>query len=395
MLRTRYAAELDYIHEYWDKVIYPSKAPFSGWRNLVMRPGYIHLPNPVVSPNHRYFAGTQFYWDSYFMLLGLYDDGRMNVAAGLLDNQLYLLKRYGMVLARNSLTALGRTQPPFLTSMIREREAHDPSVSVRWLDDAYQAAESEYHLVWRSEPRYHSASGLSCYRTRLLPGHFQKFESGWDLSSRFAAGHKVIPVDLNCLLYTYEEDLEAHARRRGELGRAAYWRKHKQVRKQAIDRYLWDAESGFYYDYLPSDGKKSDLITVAGLFPLWCGVASKAQAAACVRQLEKLEHDGGLACSEPPGQPGRQWDYPNGWANLQYIAIEGLLRYGYEAEARRIAGKWLALNSRLFRQDGTFWEKYDVVNGTKGFPGRYPTAEGFGWTNAVFSRLVSRLDGLG
>lgn len=394
MLQKRYARELAYIHDYWDKVIFSNGSGFTGWRNQIMHLGRIRLPNPVVSPNHRYFAGTQFYWDSYFMLIGLYDDGRTETAAGLIDNQLFLFEKYGIILARNSLTSLGRTQPPLLTSMIREREARDKSVTPQWLDDAYQIAEREYHQVWLSEPRYDSETGLSCYRPRLLPGYFQKFESGWDLSSRFESGGKVLPIDLNCLLYAYESDLQLHAERRGESGRATYWKKRKTSRKKAIDKYLWDASAGFYFDYDAQSRSSSELVTLAGFFPLWCGTASKAQAAACVKQLEYLEHDGGLANTTAVPWQKRQWDYPNGWANLQYIVIEGLLRYGYVIDAKRIGKKWLKLNSDIFRRDGTMWEKYDVVACEVGKPGRYPTAEGFGWTNAVFSRLVKSLDTL-
>lgn len=394
MLREKYAKELSYIDQYWDKVIFEKRKSFNGLRNLIMRFGYIKLPYAVVSPNHAYFAETEFYWDSYFMLLGLYDSGRKDAAKGLIKNNLYLLERYGIILARNSLTSLGRTQPSFLTSMLRELESHD-SPSEEELDEMYQLAEREYHNVWMSPPRFNEKLGLSRYHPKLLPSVFKVFESGWDLSSRFEGTEtEIYPVDLNCMLYQYETDFERHAKRRGEEGRASYWRARKAARRKAINTYLWDADKGFYFDYRASSGSRSDLMTVAGFFPLWCGVASKTQAKHCTKQLPVFECMGGLATTEKLPASKRQWDYPNGWANLHLIVVEGLFRYGYEADAVRVASKWLELISRIFRRTGQFWEKYDVVKGAIGRPGRYPTAPGFGWTNAVFSRMVRLLDDL-
>lgn len=294
------------------------------------------------------------------------------------------------MLARNSITSLGRTQPPFFTSMVKELEANDKTVTKSQVDAAYKVAEHEYRQVWSTSRRYNADVGLSCYHPKFMPKLLQTFESGWDISSRFQTA--VYPIDLNCLLYKYEEDFENHAKNRKHTGKQEYWRKRKEVRKQAINTYLWNEESGYYYDYEIQPDAQSSLITVAGLFALWCGAASEKQAKACVGMLKKLEFDGGLASTEKLPWQGRQWDYPNGWAPLQLIAVEGLLRYGYIDEAHRIGGKWLALNSKIFNQTGKFWEKYNVVNGRIGLPGRYPTMEGFGWTNAVFSRLCKLLD---
>lgn len=93
---------------------------------------------------------------------------------------------------------------------------------------------------------------------------------------------------------------------------------------------------------------------------------------------------------------GNQWDAPFGWAPLDYIAVEGLRRYGYRADAGRIAGKFLSLVRDQYEKSGTIVEKYDVVRRSAAIGGEvrygYRSNEvGFGWTNGVFTRLFGEL----
>ncbi|MFW6283244.1 MAG: trehalase family glycosidase [Minisyncoccales bacterium] len=85
----------------------------------------------------------------------------------------------------------------------------------------------------------------------------------------------------------------------------------------------------------------------------------------------------------------KQWDYPNGWPNQQWVVIKGLLNYGFIEDAERLSKKWLDLNKKVYEKTRAFWEKYDVVALDKGKDGRYATQKGFGWTNAVFIKMVN------
>lgn len=128
---------------------------------------------------------------------------------------------------------------------------------------------------------------------------------------------------------------------------------------------------------------------MAGYYPLWAGLATKSQAEKVKDQLALFEYKGGLSNtqSENLSEEFKQHDYPNGWAQQHYIVIQGLLNYGYEEEAKRIAKKWLELNKKVFIKTGNFWEKYNVVKCTVGKSNqdRYPIQSGFGWTNAILS----------
>jgi alpha,alpha-trehalase len=88
-------------------------------------------------------------------------------------------------------------------------------------------------------------------------------------------------------------------------------------------------------------------------------------------------------------QSGQQWDAPNGWAPLQWMAFEGLRRYGFEQEAQAGASRWVENNLSTFRQTGRFMEKYNVEQpGIAATCGEYAVQYGFGWTNGVLLCLL-------
>jgi alpha,alpha-trehalase len=380
---TDYRPVLSYIDQYWEESLQKPKV-LGNARNLIMHFGGIKLPNPTISPNNDYFAGTQFYWDTYFTIIGLLDSGRAELAKGMVDNLVFLYKKFGLVPARNSYTSIGRTQPPFLTRMAFE--VYKVTGDKQWLNKVTHIAQDEYEKVWLSGQRYDVTSGLSRYRPKYFSRALTVYESGWDVSTRFNYGDQnIIPVDLNCQLYQYEADFLRLSQINKDTKAKKRWQAAMKIRKEQINNCFWDEKTGFYYDN--HEGKVGTLKTLASYYPLWCGVASDLQAKRCVAHLKTFEFAGGLANSEELPLSFRQWDYPNGWAPQQLIVCEGLLRYGYKKEAVRIAHKWLDCNAEVFARTGKLWEKYNVVRNRIGRRGRYPTQAGFAWTNAVFLRL--------
>ena len=89
---------------------------------------------------------------------------------------------------------------------------------------------------------------------------------------------------------------------------------------------------------------------------------------------------------------GQQWDSPNGWAPLQWVAVKGLENYGLKKEAKDIAGRWVALNEKVYANTGKMMEKYNVVNAAMGAGGgEYKSQDGFGWTNGVYLAMKAKL----
>jgi alpha,alpha-trehalase len=132
-------------------------------------PGLLYLPHPYVVPGGRF--NEMYGWDSYFILLGLETDHREALAKGIVDNFLFEVENYGSVLNANRTYYLTRSQPPFLTSMIRAVYENPASFAAtpkgraeaqEWLEHAYTVAQKDYSTWTRPEHRAGS-TGLARY----------------------------------------------------------------------------------------------------------------------------------------------------------------------------------------------------------------------------------------
>ena len=120
-------------------------------------------------------------------------------------------------------------------------------------------------------------------------------------------------------------------------------------------------------------------------------MASEAQAARLVEHLSRFEHKHGLTACVPGWSDGTEQNLPTGWAYSHWYVAEGLCRYGYWKQARRLSLKWLRLVANRFEETGALFERYNVVDPSGATPGRYPPQIGFGWTNGVFAALLGRV----
>jgi alpha,alpha-trehalase len=217
-------------------------------------------------------------------------------------------------------------------------------------------------------------------------------ESGFDTSNRFGpfsgATEHYAPVCLNSLLYRYERDLEHMAHLLGKPQDARMWDRKANARGAAIQRYLWQPREGVFADYDFVRHKASSYAFIASLYPLWAGVATREEADLMEARLGLFERHGGLSTSNT--NTGLQWDEPYGWAPTNWIAVAGLDRMGFHADAARIAKHFDATVDAGFAADGTIREKYNVVTGSAQVTvsnGYKQNVIGFGWTNAVYLRF--------
>jgi alpha,alpha-trehalase len=221
-------------------------------------------------------------------------------------------------------------------------------------------------------------------------------ESGFDTTFRFGpfggSTEDYAPVGLNALLYKYEMDLAWMA---GQLGRpreAAGWRAMAETRRAVMDRYLWNAEKGMYFDYDFVTGKQSSYHFLTTFYPLWTGAASAEQARQVEANLDLFEKKGGPAVSTTDS--GEQWDLPYGWAPTTWLAADGMARYGDMKDALSVARAFTATVRDNYLGNGTIREKYNVVTGSSAFQvlaGYRQNVVGFGWTNAVYEKLEGML----
>lgn len=394
------------------------------------RSSLLPLPRPYVVPGGRY--DEIYYWDSYFTMLGLVESGRLDLVRAMVANFAAMIDRYGHVPNGNRTYYLSRSQPPFFAPMVQLLASRDgPQVLADhlpqlereyafWMDGADDLAPgSAYRRVVRlpdgtvlnrywddcDTPRDEShimdvataaASGrpaAEIYRN-LRAGA----ESGWDFSSRWLADGRslhtirtveIVPPDLNSLMHALESTLAQAHGSAGDADRAAHYRARAAARAGAIRSLLWDEDRGAFTDHLRDGMRSTGTVTLATVYPLYFGIASQAQAGRIAATLrERLLQPHGLATTTV--RSGEQWDLPNGWAPLQWLAIRGLSRYGEDALAREVAGRWIRRNLELFRTQRKLVEKYDVTGDAEAGGGEYPLQDGFGWTNGVLRALLAR-----
>jgi alpha,alpha-trehalase len=386
--KTDYLDCLIYIENYWENLLcFHPKDKFI----------HLGLPNKYITPSEGIFKKDQFYWDSYFIIIGLVKCGRLELAQGMVNNLVFLFKKFNIVPMRNRYYNIGISQIPFLTSMALE--IYEIQGNKSWLMKICKTAEhelndywmnsklTETHLVYKNLSRY-----CDHYITHLGAEH----ESGWDMTSRFQ-DHclQFLPVDLNCCLFKYEQDMARIYHLNNNKTKSKLCKKKAESRRKHIFDLMWNEKKGFFFDYNYKFKKQSNFYSLAGYYPLWAGLATNSQAEKMKDNLKMFEYNGGLANTQSfdLSDDVKQHDYPNGWAQQHWIVIKGLLNYGYHEDAKRIAKKWLDLNKKVYQKNGKFWEKYNVVKCTigKSNEDRYPIQSGFAWTNAVFIRLIENL----
>jgi alpha,alpha-trehalase len=411
----------DYIAALWDSllVVPEERGPYSS---------ALPLPCPYVIPGGRF--REIYYWDSYFTMVGLAIDGRDALVEQMLDNFVSLIERYGHVPNGTRSYFLSRSQPPFLALMTELSRTAAIDVRQRRL-----AALRREHDYWMAGQAALAAPGAAMHVVRLDDGavlnrYWDAFdtprpeafaedsavaarsdraagevyrdiraaaESGWDFSSRWLGDQadmatirttSIVPVDLNCLLYLSERRIEAECRALGDADGAARYAGLATDRAAAIQRHCWIETDGRFGDWHWPDDQPIAGATAATLYPLFAGIASDEQAARVAALIERdLLAPGGLRTTTI--ETRQQWDGPNGWAPLQWIAVVGLRRYGHHALADAIAERWLATVQALYAATGALYEKYDIEHGLPAGGGEYPNQQGFGWTNGVVKALLA------
>jgi alpha,alpha-trehalase len=226
-------------------------------------------------------------------------------------------------------------------------------------------------------------------------------ESGWDYSSRWLTDGKtlttidttaLLPVDLNSEMFHLESDLAYAYRLSGDTAEAKLFAGRAAMRAAAIRRLMWDAKDGDFTDYDWQTGRQTHVVSAAMVVPLFFHVATKAEADAVAAAVQaNLLEPGGIRTTT--SHTGQQWDAPNGWAPLQWMAVRGFARYGDDALARTIAERWEARVESGFARDGVLVEKYNVETppggAATGHGGEYALQVGFGWTNGVQAALMA------
>ena len=411
----------DHIDRLWDVLTRKpgAEAPYSS---------RLSLPQHYVVPGGRF--SEIYYWDSYFTMLGLQESGRHDLVSAMIDNFAFLIAQVGHVPNGNRTYYLSRSQPPFFAAMV-ELEAAQGGDDVYlqrlaalrreyafWMDGADRLEPNQAHRrvvrleggellnrYWddRDTPREES------YREDVATAKLSErpanevyrdlraaAESGWDFSSRwFKDGKQLatihttdfVPIDLNSLLYQLERTIEKACALAKDVDCIGQMKGKADARRDAINRYLWNESAGAFTDFDWRAKTLSNQVTAATTAVLYFKVAEPSQAKAIATTVREhlLAPHGILTTTIATGQ---QWDAPNGWAPLQWLAIGGFKNYQQDTLAATIAQRWVGKNLEVFKSTGKLVEKYDVAREGAGGGGEYPVQDGFGWTNGVLRKLL-------
>lgn len=417
----------EHIAELWDELEH---------KNYKDKGSLIALPHPYIVPGGRF--SEQFYWDSYFIMLGLATDGKWDMVENMVKNCAYMIRKFGFIPTANRTYFLSRSQPPFFARMVKLLARHKgQSILVEYLP--YLILEHRFWMKGRSKlanrehkafsrvaempnglllnryydnkttPRPESlrqdvstATGARRRQSDRLYLHLRAgAESGWDFSSRWLEKPDdlgtihtadIIPVDLNSLLYELEVTIVQayYLIKQPMLARTFQTMADRRLR--AINKYCWSNKHEFFVDYNFHKRRTTGRLTLAAVYPLYSKIATSDQARKVADRLRRdfLKPGGLVATLEETGQ---QWDAPNGWAPLHHVAIEGLRNYGFYELADDIKERWIMANKKLLTANGKLVEKYNVINLDKeGGGGEYPLQDGFGWTNGVLAWLLDEND---
>ena len=405
------------------------------WPVLTRQPGAmpafssaLALPSPYVVPGGRF--REIYYWDSYFTMLGLVRDQRTDLVEGMIDDFTALIERYGHIPNGARTYYLSRSQPPVYYLMLGLSPARDIATFRRrlaalrrehtyWMrgEDGLAPGHAQFHVVrlpdgallnryWdsRTTPREESYAEdiATAAASQRLPAALYRdlragAESGWTFSSRWLGDPRdlgtirtteIAPVDLNSLMYGMERMIAIACARLADSACARDYVNRANARAAALRTDFWTPRERRFADLDWRTGKPTSTLSAATLFPLFVGAARPEQARAVAQTVRRrLLAPGGLRTTTLLS--GQQWDMPNGWAPLQWVAVEGLRRNGDPALARTIADRWLSTVSARYKATGKLVEKYDVERDRRGRGGEYPLQDGFGWTNGVTRALVA------
>ena len=370
------------------------------------------LPKPYTVPCAKEVFINFYYWATYFINLGLFEAGLVEQVKNNLDNMVYLLDKYGYI--PNADNLLYRSQPPLFTRCVYDlyKFTNDKEIIHRYKDailkefsfwkekrmtpiglNAYSSDEPREGLL---KNRYWLSKRIGCNETEMAVDEeifgrdlLAIAESGMDFTIRFKEGknrfvaHEYVHLDLNCILYDAEMKASEMFNEIDEKELAKSLQEQAANRKELINRYMLDKETGIYYDYNFVRNHLSYIKTGVCLYPYFSGISNDRVAAKALYQAFMLPYglSVGVARKE---EDYLQWDYPHMWPANTCLAYFGYKRIGLLEEANVIKEKYMEALEENFKATGSLWEKYDANTGKVSITNEYETPEMMGWEVGVY-----------
>lgn len=375
-----------FLHKLNDKLKPFAEAIHSKWKGLTRRfdpkklcndcqASSLKLPYPFIVPGGRF--REFYYWDSHWILEGLYVSEMCTTAGGMIENMLLMIDEVGFIPNGARIYYMNRSQPPLLNLMIK-----------RYLDECMNTEEEKRQFIKRVLPllekeysfwmRERSAEilfpekgnlTLNVYRTAhwiprpesfledraiaALPNFdtelkkqllYQNIasaaESGWDFSGRWIKGNSsqngleeiqtvmLVPTDLNVFMLKNEYLLvEFYKTIGGSTGKIDYYQKQAKLREEAIDTVFKIGDDFKWVDFDLGTMKTANRSEyISDISTIWFMDFDKRTLSEIIKQNQQIlyNYPGGIPASQD--FTGQQWDFPNVWAPIQQLFIESLIK---------------------------------------------------------------------
>lgn len=332
----------------------------STFRGLLTRPK--DDGGSLIPTRMRYLSGGGMfpeynYYRSFFAVKAFQALKEDSLAADMATNAFQFIQDYGYVPYGNRSYYLGFSGFPMLSLMAEAVAEKQPGL-LPW----YGNLMARDYQLWMAADDKEAAPQTGAYKSVVMlldgktlnrfysegkPNRYISFlkTTEWEGSSRFFSEGKqdparFMPVDLNAVLYHFEQLLSASFNAKNRPEYAGSYKTLGAIRKDLYDQYFYNPEKGYYYDYDFISGKPSEAETLAGIFPVLTGLSNPEQADAVVRKIERdfLTENGVL--------DDLSKDY--GSAEMNYLAILALRKAGRPDLAETLKQRWLGLNKRYF-----------------------------------------------
>ena len=384
-----------------------------GWgkaRTKILSETDLPLPHPFVPPSVSQdgLFRTLYYWDTYFTNVGLIADGHVDWARENVDNLLFALDWFGCVPNYTRKDgAIFCSQPPLLSLMVKD--VYNQTKDDEWLAKAVCGLEKEYEF-WMTKRMTEiglNQYGCNATNSEFLLNYYEyvttrveldknisnqekiqkaknfvaEAESGEDYTPRYSNHNALeyVQIDLNAHLFGLEEFLENYFKDKNQ-DKYLYYSAQKNHRKELIEKYCYNEETGVYCDYNFVTKERNKITCAACFLPYFYNFARKDSNLEAVYNTLKCK--GGIVACQDVGKKGYQWGYPYVWSPHQFFAFVALKNYGLLDKAEELRSNYVNLLSAEFAKTGTLWERYDE-NG-RAADLEYPTQQMLGWTAGTY-----------
>jgi len=390
---------------------------------------------PFFAPGGRF--KEFYYWDSYWILLGLLRMKMYISAENLVKNFVFMINKYGFIPNGSRKYYTNRSQPPMFTQMlylllqydferykdfvmskgigaaIEEYEWFEEKKKTEFFFNGQLLALNQYK-VSASHPRLESFihdyivfEYLKKYQDSPSETDFYSHihtaaESGWDFSTRWLLEDKhlysihttdMIHVDLNALLYRNEVIISKILLLKGDFEQSAKFKNKSNERALLINKVLWNPKRKIWNDYDTKARKYTDKrFYFSNIMPLLYGISPPDNTNPAEILTEYSKELFGYVGGIPTGGEtisSQQWDYPNVWAPHQSMMVNYLLDKGHRNLAVHVARTFFENAFAAYIEKNVFYEKYDCNRiGMTGNEGEYLPQTGFGWTNGTLIDFI-------